>query len=116
MSWPEKRLLFALARKSLIALASTLLCTAINSEPGLLVNFGKLGGLDVSIALGMKKAPDTARMSKPALILLSVNMRGVDGYEICEKLRNFLKLLITTFVKLENKEEALCYLHNKRPS
>jgi two-component system cell cycle response regulator len=47
----------------------------------------KLSGLDVSVALDMKKAPETARISKPDLILLSVNMPGVDGYEICEKLK-----------------------------
>lgn len=46
-----------------------------------------LSGLDVSVALDMKKAPETARMSKPDLILLSVNVPGVDGYEICEKLK-----------------------------
>ena len=46
-----------------------------------------LSGLDVSVALDMKKVPETARMSKPNLILLSVNVPGVDGYEICDKLK-----------------------------
>ena len=47
----------------------------------------KQGGLDVSVALDMKKALETARISKPDLILLGVNIPGVDGYEICEKLK-----------------------------
>lgn len=47
----------------------------------------KISGLDVSVALDMKMAPETARMSKPDLILLSVNMPGVDGYKICKKLK-----------------------------
>ena len=47
----------------------------------------KQSGLEVSVALDMKKAPETALLSKPDLILLSVNMPGVDGYEICEKLK-----------------------------
>jgi CheY-like chemotaxis protein len=41
----------------------------------------------VSLELGMKKAPNKASMGILDLILVSVNIPGVDGYKIFKKLK-----------------------------
>ena len=47
----------------------------------------KLSGLDISVVLDVKKTMETVHVSNPDLILLSINMPGVDGYEICAQLK-----------------------------
>src|SRR5688572_3991536 len=45
------------------------------------------GDYQLSVALGGEQALDVVRRSPPDLILLDIVMPGIDGYEICRRLR-----------------------------
>ncbi|MGB1129053.1 MAG: response regulator, partial [Haloferula sp.] len=44
-------------------------------------------GLELLLAQSGEEALATAREAQPAVILLDINMPGIDGYETCRKLK-----------------------------
>ena len=66
------------------------------------------GGLNISVALNGESALQLIGKSKPDLVLLDVRMPGMDGYEVCEKLKqdettkDIPIIFITALTELEN--------------
>jgi PAS domain S-box-containing protein len=66
------------------------------------------GGLNISVAPNGEKALELIGKNKPDLILLDVMMPGIDGYEVCERLkqdettRDIPVIFLTALSDLEN--------------
>lgn len=67
-----------------------------------------VGGLSISVALNGELALDIIKKDMPDLILLDVMMPGMNGYEVCEKLKqdettkDIPIIFITALTELEN--------------
>jgi PAS domain S-box-containing protein len=66
------------------------------------------GGLNISVAPNGEKALEVIGKNKPDLILLDVMMPGIDGYEVCERLKkdettkDIPIIFLTALSELEN--------------
>lgn len=66
------------------------------------------GGLNISVAPSGEKALEIIGKNKPDLVLLDVMMPGIDGYEVCEKLKqdestkDIPVIFLTALSELEN--------------
>lgn len=82
----------------------------INRE--LLEEYLKIGGYRVGQANSGEKALDMAFAHPPALVLLDVRLSGMDGFEVCRRLRNDPRtrpvpvLMVTALESDEDKQQA----------
>ena len=53
----------------------------------ILGHFLQKSGLDISVARTGEKAFELIGQNKPDLVLLDIRMPGIDGYEVCERLK-----------------------------
>ncbi|MCP3943107.1 MAG: response regulator [Desulfobacteraceae bacterium] len=67
---------------------------------------------DISVALDGESALETVKKEKPDLILLDINMPGIDGYEVCHRLKNspvyksIPIIFLTGLTSLKNKTKG----------
>jgi CheY-like chemotaxis protein len=82
----------------------------INRE--LLEEYLKIGGYRVGQANSGEKALDMAFAQPPALVLLDVRLAGMDGFEVCRRLKNDPRtsavpvLMVTALKSDEDKQQA----------
>jgi PAS domain S-box-containing protein len=60
---------------------------------GIVAGFLKSAGYEVSVASSGNMAVNRAERIKPVVILLDINMPGMDGFEVCRKLKRNTKTL-----------------------
>ena len=84
-----------------------------DAEINIDILMGALGDMyDVSVAMDGETALETARDIKPDLILLDIMMPGMDGYEVCRRLkedpatRGIPVVFLTALTEVEDKAKG----------
>ena len=84
-----------------------------DAEINIDILMGALGDMyDVSVAMDGETALETARDIKPDLILLDIMMPGMDGYEVCRRLkedpatRGIPVIFLTALTEVEDKAKG----------
>jgi DNA-binding response OmpR family regulator len=78
----------------------------------LLGTYLKMDGYRVGEANSGEKALEMAFAEPPALVMLDIRLPGMDGFEVCRRLRSDVRtrsvpvLLVTAFDSEEDKQEA----------
>jgi len=78
----------------------------------MLETFLKMAGYRVGLANSGERALTMAAEHPPDLIMLDVNMTGMDGYEVCrhlrasEQMRDTPVLMVTAYEAAEDKQQA----------
>jgi len=73
--------------KEQIAGMKVLIVDDVPANLDLLGHILKRDGLEISVACTGEKALEVISRSKPDLILLDIMMPGIDGYEVCQRLK-----------------------------
>jgi DNA-binding response OmpR family regulator len=78
----------------------------------LLETYLKMDGYRVGLANSGEKALEMAFTEPPALVMLDIRLPGMDGFEVCRRLRRDARtrsvpvLLVTAFDSEEDKQQA----------
>lgn len=75
----------------------------VDDEPNIVIPLEFLmeqNGYDVKVAVNGEEAIEAVESFKPDLILLDIMLPGIDGYEVCQKVRQNPKLPDTKIIFL----------------
>ena len=84
----------------------------VDDEPNILISLEFLltkGGFQVFVARDGQEALDIIKAELPALVLLDIMMPNVDGYEVCQYIKNgsLLNHIKVVFLSAKTKDEDI---------
>ena len=84
----------------------------VDDEPNILISLEFLltkGGFQVFVARDGQEALDIIKAEMPSLVLLDIMMPNVDGYEVCQYIKNdsLLNHIKVVFLSAKTKDEDI---------
>ena len=84
----------------------------VDDEPNILISLEFLltkGGFQVFVARDGQEALDIIKAEMPSLVLLDIMMPNVDGYEVCQYIKNdsLLNHIQVVFLSAKTKDEDI---------